>query len=70
MGRNISSASDLLFDELRHMQATSQTSLKERVRDYFQRCLEAQKLAYDLPQDAAYDPEHQIEGLRRALQPN
>lgn len=68
VGRSISSVLELLFDELPRMHGMPRSSIEERVREYFQACLEeAQELAYDLPQDAAYDLGHEVGGLRRGM---
>ncbi len=66
MGRTVSNALDILFSELSRMQTTFPSALDERIRIYFQQCLEKSvELAHDLPHDPACDLGAEMASLRR-----
>lgn len=67
--RTLSNAIDRLFEVLPHMHDVSQAEIEERIRSYFQACLnKSAELAIDLPEDPEVDLDFEVAGLRENVE--
>ena len=67
--RTLSNAIDRLFEVLPHMHDVSQAEIEERIRSYFQACLnKSAELAIDLPDDPEIDLDFEVAGLQESVE--
>lgn len=67
--RTLSNAIDRLFEVLPQMHEVSQAEIEERIRTYFQACLnKSAELAIDLPDDPEIDLDFEVAGLHENVE--